>query len=137
MDKLKYQLDFLSAVNEKLCDSDRMYKMIALSSGYVYYYRNFRHGISELIGPWEKFCEEKPSPERFDENELRELFSEEDAYSFTESIIGMEAEKVTHSEITVHLKKNGMTCKCRGTVYYDEKGEPTDKLIGLEGAIVS
>ena len=130
MDKMKYQLDMLTAYNEKLLNSDRMYKMIALSSGGIYYYINIRHNITELIGPWEKYLGYKPIPGEFTENDLSSFICREDFERFLTRIADMDKKGSEHARLS--LKGNGgQVFDCFGAVYYDQDGNMTDRLIGL------
>ncbi len=133
MDKLKYRLDYLTAVNEKLCDSDRMYRMIADSTRGLYIYRNDKRNLLEFIGPWEEYLGYKPKAGEFSENELKELILPEDLISFIDDILCMDEKRLEHSVIYIRDRKK-RRFKCVGTVYYDEKGVPTDRLIGFTEA---
>ncbi len=130
MDKMKYQLDMLTAYNEALCNSDRMYKMIALSTGGIYYYRNFKRNITELIGPWEKYLGYKPDGEEFIINDISSFISREDFERFLESIPDMDKKKLEYTQLKL-AGTEGRIFKCIGSVYYDSDGDKTDMLIGL------
>ncbi len=130
MDKIKYQLDMLTAYNEQLLNSDRMYKMIALSSGGIYYYRNIRHNITELIGPWEKYLGYKPIPGEFTENDLSAFICREDFERFLTQIADMDRKGSELARLS--LKGNdGRVFDCFGAIYYDSDGSVTDRLTGL------
>ena len=130
-ERLKYQNDLLSAMNERLVDSDRMYKMITKSTGDLYYYRNFRHNITELIGPWEELLNRRPDPRSFRFEEIFELLYKGEPELFSERILNMERSGEERASLLLRFLKNNTKYLCTGTVYYDEKGEPTDKLIGF------
>ena len=130
-DRLKYQNDLLAAMNERLVDSDRMYKMIALSTGELYLYRNFRHDITEFTGPWETLLPCRPDPHSFRMEEITALLAEGEAFLFTERILNMEETGQETSTLLLRFAGNKGRFLCKGTVYYDENGKPTDKLIGF------
>lgn len=129
--RLKYQNDLLSALNERLVNSDRMYKMMALSTGDLYVYWNFRHKITELVGPWERVFEKKPDPRSFRVEEICGLLADEEVLLFRERILNMELSGQENSTLLLRFAKGNAKYLCTGTVYYNEKGEPTDKLIGF------
>ncbi len=130
MEKMKYQLDMLTAYNEKLLNSERMYKMIALSTGGIYYYRNIRHNITELTGPWEKYLGYKPIAGEFTLNDLSTFISRDGFERLLALIPDMDKKGLKHERLT--LKGcNGIVFDCTGTVYYDSEGNVTDRLIGL------
>ncbi|MCR4657838.1 MAG: PAS domain-containing protein [Lachnospiraceae bacterium] len=130
MEKIKYQLDYLSAVNERLCDSDRMYKMIALATGGLFIYRNLKRGICEYVGPWEKYLGYKPESGEFVESDLNEYIHPDDLNGFIDEVLCMEDRGVEYSELTLKDKDNN-SFKCIGSIYYDSENKPTDKLIGF------
>ena len=130
MDKLKYQLDYLSAVNERLCDSDRMYKMIALATGGLFIYRNIKRGICEYVGSWEKYLGYKPEPGEFVESDLIEYIHPDDLGGFIDKVLCMEDRGDKYSELSLRDKGNNRF-KCVGSIYYDAEDKPTDKLIGF------
>ncbi|MBQ1526142.1 MAG: hypothetical protein IIZ75_03340 [Lachnospiraceae bacterium] len=130
MDKIKYRLDMLTAYNEKLINSDRMYKMIALSTGGIYYYRNIRHNITELTGPWDKYLGYKPIPGEFTLNDLSTFIIREDFERFLTQIADMDKRGAELARLSLK-GNNGQVFDCFGAVYYDADGNVTDKLTGL------
>ena len=55
MDELNYQIDLLTAINQKLCDSERMYRLICDTSNSAYIFMNFKQNRTEIIGQFDKY----------------------------------------------------------------------------------
>ncbi|MCR5789667.1 MAG: hypothetical protein K6G83_07240 [Lachnospiraceae bacterium] len=133
MDKLTYQVDLLTAMNEKLCDTDRMHKLIALSTGELYIYWNYRHHMEELVGPWEAVLHVRPANiHDFIDKELPELILESDQELFRDQILNLPYRGEDYSEATIRFKSAVGNFHCRCILYRDEKGTLTDRLIAFQ-----
>ena len=78
MDDLRYQVDLLTAKNQKLLNNERMYNMILDSSGCAFLYVNYINNSVKLAGNWDGFFE----PHISDVSEISHLldhFAEEDS----------------------------------------------------------
>ncbi|HAG68949.1 MAG TPA: hypothetical protein DCL38_03135 [Lachnospiraceae bacterium] len=130
MDKLKYQLDYLTAINDRLCESDRMYRMIALSDDGLFLYLNLKRDHTELVGPWERYLGYKPLPGEFLVSDLNSFVSEACLDDFIENIVEMDKRGLEHAELMLK-SADGKDFRCVGTVYYDENNAPAYRLISF------
>lgn len=55
MNDLRYQVDYLTAMNKKLSDSEKMYRMVCDMSSCAYLYYSQRDGQITLLGSWQEF----------------------------------------------------------------------------------
>jgi len=55
MDEMRYQLDLLKAMNQKLGDAERMYRLICNTSNNAFLYYSFRTGQVKMLGLWDNF----------------------------------------------------------------------------------
>lgn len=55
MNDLRYQVDYLTAMNKRLLDSEKMYRMVCDMSSCAYLYYNYKDGQITLLGNWQAF----------------------------------------------------------------------------------
>ena len=129
MDDLKYQIDLLTALNERLMTSEHIYRSITEFSGYHYIYKDYRTQTAELIGPWDESIGEKVSTLPYDERYLLNLIHEEDMKAYTENIYEMDLHHADHAKIEFRTKTRCIWIECEAIMHYDEEGKPTEKII--------
>lgn len=131
MDDLKYQIDLLTALNEKLMNSERIYRQIAECSGNVYLYFDYRNGAEkvEFIGPWDDLIGEKIANHPYDESYMLNLLLESDQDEFRKTILEMERDGIEYvsMEITTRTRKYSFKVEARAS--YASDGYITEKLI--------
>lgn len=131
MDDLKYQVDLLTALNEKLMKSEHIFRQIAESSGnvYLYYDYNDREVRVDFIGPWDVLTGEKITNSPYDESYMLNLLLDEDQDAFREKILYMERDKSTSASLEVHSKTRKYSFKVEAIATYDSEGNIYDKLV--------
>lgn len=129
MDEMRYQLDLLKAVNQKLSDAERMYRLICDTSNNAFLFYSYRTGQVKMLGSWDKF---------FD-------FSVKDIKDFAKIYDAVEDKYILPLRDTLFIEKRRLLsdstqCCIRNSkswfefetdVCYDENGEPTDKIIRI------
>ena len=55
MDELRYQVDLLNAMNKKLADREKMYRMICDMSSCAYLYVSVKEQSVKVLGNWQAF----------------------------------------------------------------------------------
>lgn len=127
MDELHYQIDFLSAMNQKLDSNAKMYRAICDTSMNAFLYYNFGEDRLELLGNWEHFFQ-------VEINSLRDITK---IYDF------IEEKYVYPLRDTIFLEKSGkergvQECRsadgkiwmdCEVNVTYDGGQKPIEKVI--------
>ncbi len=127
MDELKYQLDLLTALNEKLNGNERIYKMISDISGYSYIYINFEDHSSELLGCWEETLGEHLGSS-LDEERMLSYIHEDDVEKFRKTIIDMRKNHVIDATCEFRSNKSPSWIECRSRVFYRENMEAKEQI---------
>lgn len=132
MEDLRYQVDLLTAMNEKLMNSEHIYRMCSESSGNYYIYYNLR-GVkhTELIGEWDDLVGSKISRHPYDESYMLSLVCEEDQKLIKDNILDIEKRKGKKTICEFRTAKKRLYLKASTTVNYDSNGNPIEKLVCL------
>lgn len=79
MEDTQYQIDLLTAINERLMNSEHVYKLACEFSGaaYIYFDLKNEHRI-EMFGAWDKLVGENLTRQPYDENYLISFVCDED-----------------------------------------------------------
>ena len=127
MDELNYQIDLLTALNQKLCDSERMYRLICDTSNSAYIFTNFKQNRTEVIGQFAKYFP-------FEVTDIRDFsriidFVNEKFSPRLREIMFLEKTGQNLSNLE-YCSNNGMNWyECIVCVFYDETGTPVEKII--------
>lgn len=76
MDDLRYQVDLLTAINQRLTNNEQMYKAIIETSKRAFVYVNYSTNVIRTLGRWDAFFDFKIS-EICDFSQIVDAFSEE------------------------------------------------------------
>ncbi|MBO4337785.1 MAG: GGDEF domain-containing protein [Lachnospiraceae bacterium] len=128
MSDKNYQLDLLNAMNQKLLDNDRMFRMICGTSSNTFMYYDFAEDHLEILGNSNQFfdfpIENKKDLERIPEHFLPEYRDELSQALF----IDREGKTSANCEARTD---NGKWLGFEVTVSYDDAGSPSEKIIRL------
>lgn len=131
MDDLKYQIDLLTALNERLMASEHIFRSISEFSGYVYIYKDLKNNSAELVGPWDELVGEKITTLPFDERYLLDLIHDDDLKIYNDKIYEMEHKKLRHAKIEIRSRIKNLWFESEAKVNYDEEGAPIEKIIAF------
>lgn len=132
MEDLKYQIDLLTAMNEKLMGNERVYRAVAEFSGNVYIYRDLkRDDTVELVGPWDDVIGEKISNHSFDPSYMLEFIIDSDQKRFVETIVHMENNKEEYAKCDFKSRSHRFF-ECEAKVTYAEDGTPLEKIMSFK-----
>lgn len=134
MDDLKYQVDLLTALNERLMNSEKMYRHIAECTGSLFMYFDFKASPVkvDLIGPWDDVLGVKIVNHPYDQSYLLNNFlCEEDQDLFRVRLLEIEREKKESDSIEIRSKNKHKWFKCNVTVSYASDGSPLEKIIHI------
>ncbi len=130
MDELRYQLDLLKAMNQKLTAKEKMYQLLCDSLPCAFLYYSFEKNELFTLGKWDDFFdfrmkEVKDIPKFFD--------VVEDAYALPLLDV-LFSEKNGQSTASVECRMKGKkSWFCFTTqIAYDDNGKPLDKVICIE-----
>jgi len=132
MEDLKYQIDLLTAMNEKLMGNERVYRAVAEFSGNLYIYRDLKRDETvELVGPWDDVLGERISNHSFDPNYMLGFIDDSDQKRFVETIVHMESNK--EEKVNCEFKsRNNHFYECEASVTYSEDGTPIEKIMSFK-----
>ncbi len=128
MDELRYQVDLLSAMNQKLENEERMYRLLCATSTSAFLYVNLLDGYIRTLGSWEQFF---PEIQIRDVNDFTKLYSRvEDKYVLPfRKLLYLEDSKENSGSDILKLTDGSTWVECEVNVIYDYTQMPTDKII--------
>lgn len=128
MDELRYQVDLLSAMNQKLENEERMYRLLCATSTSAFLYVNLLDGYIRTMGSWEQFF---PEIQIRDVNDFTKLYSRvEDKYVLPfRKLLYLEDLKENSGSDILKLTDGSTWVECEVNVIYDYAHMPTDKII--------
>lgn len=127
MNDLRYQVDYLTAMNKKLSDSEKMYRMVCDMSSCAYLYYNYKDGQITLLGNWQEFF---PMDIRHiqDMERIFEYIEEEDAERLG-AVIHRETPSTEKISCECKLRGKKRWLECETVVMPDEEGALASKVI--------
>ena len=134
MEDLKYQIDLLTALNERLLNSEKMYRHIAECSGTLFMYFDYKSTPTkvDLVGPWDDMVGEKIANHPYDESYMLNLLLDEDQDKFRIHMLEIEREGLATDSIEVRSRNKRYWFSCFANVTYDDDHNPTEKIISIK-----
>ena len=128
MDELRYQVDLLSAMNQRLTNDEKMYRLICDTSSNAFLYVDFVEDRVRTLANWDFFF---PNVEINDRNDLTQLDSQvEEKYTLPlRELIFLEKTEMNTSSGIIKLKDGKTWVECETAILYDLTGNATDKVI--------
>lgn len=127
MEELKYQVDLLNAMNEKLSREEKMLRLICETSQSAFLYYNFADDKFQTVANWNHFFGFTVTDTR-DLNRLYDCVEEQCVIPLRE-ILFIEQQKLQSQSIEVKLRDKHICVQVEVNVVYDEAGNPTDKIV--------
>ena len=127
MEKLHYQMDLLSAMNQKLRSNEKMYRAVCDTSMNAFLYFDFEEDRLELLGNWPHFFVVEITCVK-DITKLYDLVEEPYILPMREVLF---PEKTSQMNVVRECKTadGRLWMECETTVIYDESGKPQEKVI--------
>ncbi|MGN1147033.1 MAG: putative bifunctional diguanylate cyclase/phosphodiesterase [Lachnospiraceae bacterium] len=127
MDELRYQVDLLKAMNQKLSGRDKMFRLACDTSNNAFLYYGFEKNEVATLGNWDAFFS-------FQIKELKDIsliYEElEEQYILpAREVLFLEKKGETRASVECRLKDGRTWLEFDSQVIYDEAGNPTDKII--------
>ncbi len=128
MDELRYQVDLLNAMNQKLTNDERMLRMICETSSSAFLYVNFKNDDVRMVANWDFFF---PNVEIKSIKDMPKLFSQvEEEYSIPlRNLLYLEKTGMSTDTAVVKLVDGKTWVECEVSIVYDNLQKPTDKII--------
>ena len=129
MDELRYQIDLLKAMNQKLSGRDKMFRLAFDTSHNAFLYYSFEKKEYVTLGKWDEFFPFSYN----DKKDLAKLYDMIDDDYLVALKAGMFLEKTGEdSKVTECMLKDKRTWyEFETKVVYDEYNRPTDKILSV------
>lgn len=127
MDELRYQLDLLKAMNQKLSGKERMYRLLCDASDDAFLYCAFDTNEIVTLGKWSEYFNFEVKENR----DIIKLLDEvQEAYEMQlRDLLLLEKSGQTKGSMECRLKDGRIWLKFSVLVTYSEDGVPVDKAI--------
>lgn len=128
MEELRYQVDLLSALNQKLTSEEKMLRLICETSSSAFLYVNFEENIVKTLANWDYFF---PGVEIKDTKDIAKLYAEvEDKYVLPlRELLFLEKTELQSDSGIIKLKDGKTWVECEVSIIYNEGNFPTDKIV--------
>ena len=129
MNELCYQLDFLKAMNQKLRSNENMYNIVCNNSCNAFIYYSFEKSEISILGKWNSFFDFTISDVK-DVMLLYEIIHE-DYIQELQEVLFLERTNQREANAECKLRDKKVWYEFRTSIYYNELGEPIDKIISI------
>lgn len=128
MEELRYQVDLLGAMNQKLEKEERMLRLVCDTSSNAFLYMNFEEKEVKTLANWSFFF---PDVEIINMKDIAKLYSKvEERYVLPfKELLNLEKTGISISSGVVRLADGKTWVECEVSVVYDTHKNPTDKVI--------
>lgn len=127
MEELKYKIDLLNAMNDKLSRDEKMLRLICETSSSAILYYNFAEDRFQTVANWNHFFGFTIT-NMHDLNRLYDCVEEQWVIPLRE-VLFIEKCKLQSQTIEIKLKDKRICIEVEVNVVYDAAGNPTDKII--------
>lgn len=130
MEEMRYQLDLLKAMNQKLSVKERMYRLICESTSSAFLYCSFEKKEIITLGRWNDYFD-------FEIRDVKELTrlveAMDEAYAFPlRDVLYIEKNGREYASLECPKKDSKTWLNFQVRIIYDENKKPTDKIISIE-----
>ncbi|MDE6517900.1 MAG: GGDEF and EAL domain-containing protein, partial [Acetatifactor sp.] len=129
MNELRYQVDLLTAKNQKLSVQEKMYRLVCETSYNAFLYYSFDKSEITLLGKWDSFFDFRIRDWK-DLGRLYEMVDEPYIDQLRE-VLFLEKKGKQDAVIECMLRDRRAWLEFRAKVFYDEEGVPQDKIISV------
>lgn len=129
MEKLRYQNDYLKAMNQKLKGKEEMYRLVCETSDNAFLYYSFETREVKTLGRFQEFFPfEVKEPQ--DMHQLYECMHES-YVDAVRNLLFLENKKQSEESCVCKLRGKRIWLNLRACVKYDEAGVPLHKIISI------
>ena len=129
MDEMRYQLDLLTAINQRLGDQEKMYRLVCESSVNAYLYYSFENNICKCMGNWNEYFNFEIR-QLADVAKLLDIVDEKDVHALRNSLF-LEKRGLKQETVECHITEKDVWYQFDVNVIYKEDGTPMDKVITI------
>ena len=127
MDEMRYQIDLLTAMNQKLTSGENMYKAIVDTSSCAFLFYDFEKNSYTMLGEWNQYFDFSFSTAK-DIDAIIDTYDEAFEYEIRQ-ILSAEKTGKTVLEADVKRKDSAIWNLVRADVVYDESARPIQKVL--------
>jgi len=127
MEELRYQVDLLNAMNKKLADREKMYRMICDMSSCAYLYFSAGEHKVKVLGNWNEFFPFRVTTK----NDIEQIYSyvdELDAANLAR-VLRLDQVKNQYLRCECKIRDKKQWFECEVNMAEDEDGTMTDKVV--------
>ncbi len=130
MDELRYQLDLLKAMNQKLDGRDKMYRFLCDTSSSALIYYSFEKDEAVTLGSWNTYFDFEVK----NRNDFSRFFEViEEAYEMSlRDIVYLEKTGRSHAVTECKGKESKTWLKFEANLCYNDAGQPMDMVIRIQ-----
>jgi len=128
MEELRYQVDLLNAMNQRLTNDERMLRLICDTSNSAFLYINLKANYVKTLASWNSFF---PEVEIKGISDIGKLYDQvEEKYVMTlRDLLLLEKNNLSSGNGVILLKDKRTWVECEVTIVCDELDNPTDKIV--------
>ncbi|MBR5800088.1 MAG: bifunctional diguanylate cyclase/phosphodiesterase [Lachnospiraceae bacterium] len=128
MEELRYQVDLLNAMNQRLTNDERMLRMICDTSNSAFLYVNLKANYVKTLANWNFYF---PDVEIRDICDISKLYDQvEEKYMLTlRDLLLLEKNNLSSGNGIILLKDKKTWVECEVTIVCEEMNRPTDKIV--------
>lgn len=127
MDEMRYQMDLLTAINQKLGDQEKMYRLVCESSVNAYLYYSFESNEFTCMGNWNNFFDFEVK-KREDLSMIYDIVDEKNIPILRNNLF-LEKRGKEQESVECHISGKNVWYQFTTKVIYGEQDEPLDKII--------
>lgn len=130
MDELRYQLDLLKAMNQKLDGREKMYRFVCDTSSSALLYYSFERDEVITLGRWNTYFDFAMN-KRCDFSRFFEIVDEEYEMRLRDTLY-LEKSGCSHAITECRLKEKKVWLEFESHICYNEAGQPTDQMLRIK-----
>lgn len=127
MEELRYQVDLLNAMNQRMQADDRMYRLVCATSRAALLYVDIQKGNVKMLGDWEELFPGIIIKNPSDVSKFYTIFEDQGILALRE-LLYLENTKKEREQKTFKKANAQKFIECRVDVIYEDN-KPTDKII--------
>lgn len=127
MDDLRYQVELLSALNNKLTTKEKMCDFILNTSASAFVYQDFEESQIQIVGNWDQFFDFKFRTAS-DFTKILDYVDEKNLEQLKEALM-LEKTHQTKKSVVFKVKGKRTWFECETSVAYDEFLQPLKKVV--------
>lgn len=130
MDEMRYQLDLLRAMNQKLSDEEKMYRLICDTSNNAFLYYSYKSNQYRMLGVWDHYFNFSIKDNK-DFAKLYDMVEDKYVLSLRDTLF-IEKRKLLSDSVECCLRGGKLWLEFETDICYDEYQNPTDKVIRIK-----